>query len=96
MGGGGGDGNSGLLYTEPRINKFMKPLFTQIEKNNCISIYIRSDLNKIREEIHACPTGIICQDLFIYIRFDLHTPNCNKVVIEKSKKQKAKSQIGIN
>ena len=25
-----------------------------------------------------------------------HTPNCNNVVIEKSKKQKAKSQIGIN
>ena len=96
MGGGGRwSVNSGLLYAEPRINKFVKPLFTQIEKNNCISIYIRSGLNKIREEIHACPTGIICQDLFIYIRFDLHTPNCNKV-IEKSKKQKAKSQIGIN
>ena len=51
----------------------MKPLFTQIEKNNCISTYIRSDLNKIREEIHACPTGTIYQDLFIYIRFDLYT-----------------------
>ena len=25
-----------------------------------------------------------------------HRPNCNNVVIEKSKKQKAKSQIGIN
>ena len=25
-----------------------------------------------------------------------HTPNCNNVVIEKSKKQKAESQIGIN
>ena len=24
------------------------------------------------------------------------TPNCNNVVIEKSKKQKAESQIGIN
>ena len=24
------------------------------------------------------------------------TPNCNNVVIEKSKKQKAKRQIGIN
>ena len=24
------------------------------------------------------------------------TPNCNNVVIEKSKKQKAKSQLGIN
>ena len=66
-------------YTEPRINKFMKPLFTQIEKNNCISIYTRSDLNKIREEIYACPTGTICQDLFIYIRFDLYTSTCTYI-----------------
>ena len=29
---------------------FLKPLFTEIEKNNCVSIYTRSDLNKIREE----------------------------------------------
>ena len=29
---------------------FPKPLFTEIEKNNCFSIYTRSDLNKIREE----------------------------------------------
>ena len=29
---------------------FLKPLFTEIEKNNCFSIYPRSDLNKIREE----------------------------------------------
>ena len=29
---------------------FPKSLFTEIEKNNCFSIYIRSDLNKIREE----------------------------------------------
>ena len=29
---------------------FLKPLFTEIEKNNCFSIYTRSDLNKIREE----------------------------------------------
>ena len=29
---------------------FVKPLFTEIEKNNCLSIYTRSDLNKIREE----------------------------------------------
>ena len=27
-----------------------KPLFTEIEKNNCFSIYTQSDLNKIREE----------------------------------------------
>ena len=59
-------------YTEPRINKFMKPLFTQIEDNNFISIYIPSDLNKVREEIYACPKGTICQDLLIYIRFDLY------------------------
>ena len=25
-----------------------------------------------------------------------YTPNCNNVVVEKSKKQKAESQIGIN
>ena len=29
---------------------FLKPLFTDIEKNNCFSIYTRRDLNKIREE----------------------------------------------
>ena len=28
----------------------LKPLFTQIEKNNCFSIYTQSNLNKIREE----------------------------------------------
>ena len=33
-------------FTEP----FLKPLFTEIEKNNCFSIYTRSDLNKIRKE----------------------------------------------
>ena len=27
---------------------------------------------------------------------NIYTPNCNNVVIEKSKKQKAESQIGIN
>ena len=27
---------------------FLKPLFTEIEKNNCFSIYTRSDLSKIR------------------------------------------------
>ena len=31
--------------------KFLKPLFIEIEKNNCFSIYTRSDLSKIREEI---------------------------------------------
>ena len=29
---------------------FPKPLFTETEKNNCFSIYTRSDLNKIGEE----------------------------------------------
>ena len=29
---------------------FLKPLFTDIEKNNCFSIYTRSELNKIRKE----------------------------------------------
>ena len=28
----------------------LEPLFTEIEKNNCFSIYTRSDLSKIREE----------------------------------------------
>ena len=29
---------------------FLKPLFSEVEKNNCFSIYTRSDLKKIREE----------------------------------------------
>ena len=29
---------------------FLKPLVTEIEKNNCFSIYTRGDLSKIREE----------------------------------------------
>ena len=29
---------------------FLKPLFTEIKKNNCFSTYTPSDLNKIREE----------------------------------------------
>ena len=29
---------------------FLKPLFTEIEKNNCFSLYIRRDHNKIRKE----------------------------------------------
>ena len=28
----------------------LKSLFTEIEKNNCFSIYTRGDLDKIREE----------------------------------------------
>ena len=45
--------NSGKIFTEPRIGEVnipIKPLFTEIEKNNCFSTYKRSDLNKIREE----------------------------------------------
>ena len=45
--------NSSKIFTEPRsgeVDIFLKPLFTEIEKNNCFSIYTRSDLNKIREE----------------------------------------------
>ena len=41
------------MFTEPRKRRgkiFPKPLFTEIEKNNCFSVYTRSDLNKIREE----------------------------------------------
>ena len=29
---------------------FLKPLFTEIEKNNCFSKNTRSDLKKIRDE----------------------------------------------
>ena len=41
------------LFFEIEVNSgwiFPKPLFTEIEKNNCFSIYTRSDLNKIRQE----------------------------------------------
>ena len=43
------------IFTEGRSGEgkiFLKPLFTEIGKNNCFSIYTRSDwdLNKIREE----------------------------------------------
>ena len=39
-------------FTEARSGEviFLKPLFTEIEKNNCFSIFTPSDLNKIREE----------------------------------------------
>ena len=36
------------LGAGPEVNIW--PLFTEIEKNNCFSIYTRSDLNKIRDE----------------------------------------------
>ena len=39
-------------FTEARSGEviFLKPLFTEIEKNNCFSIFTPSDLKKIREE----------------------------------------------
>ena len=40
--------NSGRIFTEPRSGEVnILPLFTEIEKNNCFSIYTGSDLNKI-------------------------------------------------
>ena len=40
--------NSGRIFTEPRSGEVnildILPLFTEIEKNNCFSIYTRSDL----------------------------------------------------
>ena len=39
-----------LTSCEAARKIFLKPLFTESEKNNCFSIYTRSDLNKIREE----------------------------------------------
>ena len=37
-------------YSEIEVN--ILPLFTEIEKNNCFSIYIGSDLNNISEGTH--------------------------------------------
>ena len=40
--------NSGRIFTEPRSGEVnIRPLFTEIEKNNCFSIYTGSDLNNI-------------------------------------------------
>ena len=40
--------NSGRIFTEPRSGEVnILPLFTEIEKNNCVSIYTGSDLNNI-------------------------------------------------
>ena len=37
--------NGGRIFTEPRSGEVnILPLFTEIEKNNCFSIYTRSDL----------------------------------------------------
>ena len=43
--------NSGRIFTEPRSDEVnILPLFTEIEKNNCFSIYTGSDLNNISKE----------------------------------------------
>ena len=40
--------NSGRIFTEPRSGEVnILPIFTEIEKNNCFSIYTGSDLNNI-------------------------------------------------
>ena len=40
--------NSGTIFTEPRSGEVnILPLFTEIEKNNCFTIYTGSDLNNI-------------------------------------------------
>ena len=40
--------NSGRIFAEPRSDEVnILPLFTEIEKNNCFSIYTGSDLNNI-------------------------------------------------
>ena len=40
--------NSGWIFTELRSGEVnIRPLFTEIEKNNCFSIYTGSDLNDI-------------------------------------------------
>ena len=40
--------NSGRISTElPSVEVNILPLFTEIEKNNCFSIYTGSDLNNI-------------------------------------------------
>ena len=40
--------NCGRIFTEPRSGEVnILPLFTEIEKNNCFSIYTGSDLNNI-------------------------------------------------
>jgi len=39
---------SGRIFTEPRSGEVnILPLFIEIEKNNCFSIYTLSDLNNI-------------------------------------------------
>ena len=40
--------NSGRIFSESRSGEVdIRPLFTEIEKNNCFSIYTGSELNNI-------------------------------------------------
>ena len=55
--------NSGGIFTEPRSGEVnILPLFTEIEKNNCFSIYTLSDLNIFRRK----PLKIDLIDLSIH------------------------------
>jgi len=56
--------NSGRIFTSPlRGSVNILPLFTEIERNNCFSIYTGSDLNNI---FRRKPLKIDLIDLSIY------------------------------
>ena len=58
--------NSGRIFTQPRSGELnILPLFTEIEKNNCFSIYTGSDLNNI---FRRKPLKIDLIDLSIHAR----------------------------
>ena len=56
---------------------------------------IKQDFKKFKEERLG---SIFARIIFNFFSIVIYTPNCSNIVIEKSKKQKAKtkSQIGIN
>ena len=57
--------NSGRIFTEPRSGEVnILPLFTEIEKNNCFSIYTGSDLDNI---FRRKPLKIDLIDLSIHV-----------------------------
>ena len=57
--------NSGRIFTEPRSGEVnILPLFTEIEKNNCFSIYTGSDLDNI---FRKKPLKIDLIDLSIHV-----------------------------
>ena len=61
--------NSGRIFTEPRSGEVnILPLFTEIEKNNCFSIYTGSDLNNI---FRRKPLKIDLIDLSIHTSLSL-------------------------